>query len=290
MTDKKNSPLRCRMIEDMTIRNLADNTQRTYVNQIKYFSQFLGHSPAKATNEDVRRYQLHMAQSGFSLSTRTIAVAALKFFFNVTLQRRDIGDYIPTPRGESRLPNVLSQDEVALLLDAAPGPKALAALSAAYGAGLRASEVVHLKLSDIDGDRKLIRVEHGKGRKERYVMLSPHLRKVLLDWWRVYRSRGWLFSGRNPVNPLSTRTLNYYCRVAAKKAGFNKMVSTHMLRHSFATHLMEQGVDIRIIQTLLGHKNINTTTIYTRVASRIIGKVESPLDLLVSARRKVKPS
>jgi len=239
MTDKKISALRRRMSEDMTIRNLAENTQRSYINQIRYFARFLGYSPDRATNEDVRRYQLHMAASGYSSSTRNIAAGALKFLFNTTLGRKDIGDFIPNPRPDQTLPSILSQDEVTLLLDAAPHQKARAALSVAYGAGLRACEVVSLKRSDIDGDRMLIRVEHGKGSKERYVMLSPHLREILRKYWKISRPRGWLFPGRTPVNPLSTRTMSYYCRVAAKNAGFNKLVYTHMLRHSFATHLLE---------------------------------------------------
>lgn len=290
MTDKKISPLRRRMIEDMTIRNLADSTQTSYVNQMKKFAQFLGHSLDTATNEDVRRYQLHMAKSGYSISSRCIAVAALRFFFNITLERYDIGYLIPSPRRKCRLPRVLSQKEVARLLDAAPTQKARAAMSVAYGAGLRASEIVHLKVADIDGDRKLIRVHQGKGGKDRYVMLSPHLRKILLMWWMSFQTHDWLFPGRKPGTHLSKRGLSFYCASSAKAAKLGKSVSPHMLRHSFATHLLEQGVDIRIIQTLLGHSKIETTTIYTKVAAHVIQKIESPLDLLALVKDKRKPS
>lgn len=289
MTNKAISPLRQRMIEDMTIRNFAAKTQKDYIRHVKNFSVFFGRSPDNATSEDIRGYQLHMMADGASVHTMLGAVSALKFFFNNTLGRRDIGNFIPAPREIRKLPVVLSQEEVARLLDFAPGLKARAALSVAYGAGLRASEVVSLKLSDIDGNRMVIRVEQGKGRKDRYVMLSSHLREVLLSWWRVSRTRGWLFPGQNPVNPLTTRQLNRLCHMAATAAELGKSVSPHMLRHSFATHLLEQGVDIRVIQALLGHKNINTTTIYTQVATRVIREVKSPLeDLMLLKKKKAK--
>ena len=277
---QKMSPLRQRMIEDMTIRGLTEKTQKQYIRPIKNFTIFFCRSPDQADGEDVRRYQLPIAKTGVTPATRSGAVSALKFFFNKTLGRRDIGELIPVPREYRKLPAVLSQNEVARLLDAAPGIKAQAALSVAYGAGLRASEVVQLKLSDIDGDRKVIRVEQGKGGKDRYVMLSPQLREVLLKWWQVSRSRGWLFPGQNPVNPLTARQLRRLCHMAGDMAGIDKRVTPHMLRHSFATHLLEQGVDIRVIQVLLGHKNIRTTTIYAQVATRVIGEVESPLESL----------
>jgi len=227
-----------------------------------------------------------MKANGASVTTMAGAVSALKFFFNQTLGRRDIGNLIPTPREIRKLPVVLSQEEVAGLLECAPGLKAQAALSVAYGAGLRSSEVVSLKIDDIDRDRQIIRVEQGKGNKDRLVMLSPHLREVLRAWWMISRSRGWLFPGQNPVNPMTARQLNRYCQTAKTAAEINKRVSPRTLRHSFATHLLEQGVDIRVIQTLLGHKNINTTTIYTQVATRIIKEVTSPLENLTLVRMR----
>ena len=289
MTDKTISPLRRRMIEDMTIRGLADKTQQGYIRHIRNFSIFFGRSPDQATSEDVRRYQLHLRTSGASVNTMAGAVSALKFFFNQTLGRHDIGNLIPTPREIRKLPVVLSEEEVERLLNCAPGLKAQAALSVAYGAGLRALEVVSLKVGDIDGDRKIIRVDQGKGNKDRLVMLSPHLHEVLRAWWMISRSRGWLFPGQNPVNHTTARQLISYCHMATSAAKIKKSVSPRTLRHSFATHLLEQGVDIRVIQTLLGHKNINTTTIYTQVATRIIKEVRSPLENLSLVQMRRKP-
>ncbi len=288
MTDKAISPLRQRMIEDMTIRNFAAKTQKDYIRHVKSFSVFFGRSPDKATTEDIRRYQLHMKGDGVSVHTMAGAVSALRFFFNNTLQRGDIANLIPTPREIRKLPVVLSQEEVARLLVCAPGLKAQAALSVAYGAGLRASEVVSLKVYDIDSQRMIIRVEQGKGNKDRLVMLSPHLLDVLRAWWMISRSRGWLFPGQDPVKPMTARNLRRHCCTAAQAAEIDKRVSPRTLRHSFATHLLEQGVDIRVIQVLLGHKNINTTTIYTQVAARIIKQVKSPLEdlTLVPMRRR----
>jgi len=289
MTNKAISPLRRRMIEDMTIRGLADKTQTGYIRHIKNFSIFFGRSPDQATSEDVRLYQLHLKMSGASVNTMAGAVSALKFFFNQTLGRHDIGNLIPTPREVRKLPVVLSEEEVERLLNCAPGLKAQAALSVAYGAGLRSLEVVSLKVGDIDGDRKIIRVEQGKGNKDRLVMLSPHLHEVLRAWWMISRSRGWLFPGQDPVKHMTARNLNRYCHAAKTAADINKRLSPHTLRHSFATHLLEQGVDIRVIQTLLGHKNINTTTIYTQVATRIIKEVRSPLENLSLVQMRRKP-
>jgi len=286
MTDKAISPLRRRMIEDMSIRNFAANTQKDYIRHVKNFSVFFGRSPDQATAEDIRCYQLHMKANGASVTTMAGAVSALKFFFNNTLHRRDIANLIPTPREIRKLPVVLSQEDVTRLLECAPGLKAQAALSVAYGAGLRSSEVVSLKISDIDSDRMIIRVEQGKGNKDRLVMLSPHLRDVLRAWWMISRSRGWVFPGQDPVKHMTARNLHRYCRTAMQAAEINKRVSPRTLRHSFATHLLEQGVDIRVIQALLGHKNINTTTIYTQVATRIIKEVKSPLENLPLVRMR----
>jgi site-specific recombinase XerD len=179
---------------------------------------------------------------------------------------------------------------VARLLDAAPGLKYKAALSVAYGAGLRANEVISLKVSDINSKRMLIRVEQGKGRKDRYVMLSPHLLNLLRAWWKAARPRGWLFPGRDPAQPMTTRQLNRACHAAAQMAEINKRVSLHTLRHSFATHLLEQNIDVRVIQVLLGHAKLDTTALYTRVATKTISEVMSPLEHIALKPKEIRPA
>jgi len=268
MTDEAMSPLRRRMIEDMTIRKFAPKTQHDYLQRVKNFAAFLGRSPDTASFEDVRRYQLHLTTSGVGVPTLNQAVSTLRFFFRVTLKRHDILEHTHFIREPRKLPVVLSPEEVARLLDAAPGLKYKAALSVAYGAGLRAAEVVSLKVNDIDSERMVIRVEQGKGRKDRYVMLSPHLLQLLRAWWKAARPQGWLFPGRDRVQPMTTRQLNRACHAAAQMAEIDKNVSLHTLRHSFATHLLEQNIDVRVIQVLLGHAKLDTTALYTRVATR----------------------
>ena len=286
MSDAPVSPLRRRMIEDMTIRKFVPTTQQGYIRAVKSFSAFLGASPDRASFEDLRRYQLHLAERGASAPIINHALTALRFLFMVTLRRPDVVAELPFVREPRKLPVVLGPEEVARLLAAAPGPKYKAALGVAYGAGLRASEVVSLKVSDIDSTRMVIRVEQGKGRKDRYVMLSPHLLDLLRAWWKVGRPQGWLFPGQNRVNPLTTRQLNRACHAAARMAEIDKTVSMHTLRHSFATHLLEQKTDIRVIQVLLGHKKLDTTALYTRVALKTIGSIASPLETLAAT---VKP-
>jgi site-specific recombinase XerD len=286
MTEAPVSPLRRRMIEDMTMRKFAPRTQEGYIRAVKGFSAFLGASPEKATFEDLRRYQLHLVASHAGVPTINHAVTALRFLFTVTLRKPEVVGRVPFIREPRRLPVVLSPEEVARLLDAAPGLKYKAALSVACGAGLRASEVISLKVGDIDSTRMVIRVEQGKGRKDRYVMLSPYLLELLRAWWREARPRGWLFPGRDPVQPLTTRQLNRACHAAAQMAEIGKPVSLHTLRHSFATHLLEQKTDIRVIQVLLGHKKLDTTALYTRVALKSLGEITSPLEHLVPT---VKP-
>ncbi len=286
MTDKAISPLRRRMIEDMTIRKFAPKTQASYIRAVRNFTVFLGRSPDQASAEDLRRYQLHLASSGIAVPSQNATVTALRFFFAVTLGRSEATDRMPFVREPRKLPVVLSPEEVARFLEAAPGLKYRAALSVAYGAGLRAAEVVSLKVSDIDSTRMVIRVEQGKGRKDRYVMLSEHLLELLRAYWKAARPRGWLFPGQNRVNPLTTRQLNRACHAAAAVAGIDKRVSLHTLRHSFATHLLEQKVDIRVIQVLLGHKKLDTTALYSQVATRTIREVRSPLEQLAMT---VKP-
>jgi site-specific recombinase XerD len=280
MTNENISLLRRRMAGDMTIRGFTPSTQRGYLAAVENFTAFLGRSPDGATAEDLRRYQLHMRSSGASATTMNAAVSALRFFFTVTLGRDDARVGMTTVREPRKLPVVLSPEEVARLLDAAPGLKYRAAFSVAYGAGLRASEVVSLKLADIDSSRMVIRVEQGKGRKDRYAMLSEHLLHLLRTYWKASRPQGWLFPGQNPVNPLTTRQLRRAFDGAKAAARIDKRVSLHTLRHCFATHLLEQKVDIRVIQVLLGHSKLDTTARYSQVASTTLRAVKSPLEHL----------
>jgi len=274
------------MLDDMVMRGLREETQRDYIRFVRSFAAFLGRSPDTATAEDVRRFQVHQAETGVQPPTVNGSVSALRFLFTVTLDRPDLSRRLVLVRQPRKLPAVLSVQEVGRLLEAAPGPKHKAALGTAYGAGLRVSEVVALKVGDIDSTRMLIRVEQGKGRKDRNAMLSPQLLALLRQWWREGKRRGvmlpegWLFPGRNCLEPLSTRQLNRAVHEAAETAGIKKRVSPHTLRHSFATHLLEQDVDIRVIQVLLGHSKLDTTALYARVATKTIRAVTSPLEHL----------
>jgi integrase/recombinase XerD len=290
------SALRARMIEDMIVRGFTEKTRNDYIRNVRAFAAFIGRSPGTATAEDLRRFQLHQRQSGMQPPGINSAVSALRFFFTVTLDRPDLARRLTVVRQPRRLPGVLSAEEIVLLLQAAPGSKYKAALATAYGAGLRVSEVVALKAGDVDSQRMLLRVERGKGRKDRYAMLSPQLLEVLRAWWREGRRLGsllpggWLFPGRNPIEPLSTRQLNRAVHAAAEAAGIKKRVSPHTLRHSFATHLLEQDTDIRVIQVLLGHAKLDTTALYTRVANTTIRSVTSPLDRLAPlATQRARP-
>jgi len=293
MTEKAISLLRQRLVEDMTIRRLGPKTQHDYIRHVKSFADFLGRSPDKATAEDVHRYQLRLASIGTTVPTVNANASALRFFFKVTLKRSDLADEVVSAREPRRLPIVLSPEEVGRLLTSATNIKHKALLSLAYATGLRASEVVSLKLTDIDRERMVIRVEQGKGKKDRYVMLSPNLLELLREWWRAARKKGWMPPGQPWLFPsyrgrhTSGRQLHRIVRLAAGRAGIIKCVGVHTLRHSFATHLLEQKTDIRVIQALLGHKKLDTTALYTRVAIKAIGEVTSPLDLLLT---EVKPS
>ncbi len=280
MPHKPISPLRQRLIDDMTARRYGEKVQKAYVRHVRTFTAFLGRSPDTATSEDLRRFQLHMAQQQISAGSINAAIAALRFFFTVTLERPDLVRPLTTVNKPRRAPVVLSKEEVARLLEAAPSLKYKAALSVAYGAGLRVSEVANLKVSDIDSQRMTLRVEQGKGQRDRYVMLSAQLLELLRDWWRAARPPVWLFPGQNPINPITPRQLNRAVTAAKDLAGIAKRISPHTLRHSFATHLLEQGVDIRVIQVLLGHAKLETTALYTRVAVNTVRDIKSPLERL----------
>ena len=289
MTDEYISPLRRRMIEDMTVRNFAPKTQHDYIRAVTKLARFLGRSPDTATAEDLRRFQLHLTENRVGAPTINFTVTVLRFFFTITLDRADAIKhltFVPEPR---KIPVVLSLEEVARLLEAAPGPKYKAALAAAYGAGLRVSEVATLKVSDIDSERMMLRVEQGKGHKDRHAMLAPQLLELLRDWWRIARPQVWLFPGQNPVNPMTTRQINRACHAAADMARITKRVSPHTLRHSFATHLLEQNTDIRMIQVLLGHAKLETTALYTHIATNTIRAVMSPLERLSLKPKKDEP-
>src|ERR1700692_4451242 len=274
------SPLRRRMIEDMTVRNLSPATQRSYVHAVLKFSRYFGRSPDRLGVEDVRTFQVQLGATGISWPALNQTVCALRFFYGVTLGHREIPERIPYAREPRKLPVVLSADEVIRFLEAVPSLKTRAALTTAYAAGLRASEAVGVKVADIDSGRMLIRVEHGKGGKDRYVMLSAQLLGILRTYWRLARPHHWLFPGRDETKLIDVQVLHAACRSARAAAGLAKHATVHTLRHSFATHLLEAGTDIRIIQVLLGHNNLSTTARYTQVATHTIRATQSPLDRL----------
>jgi len=288
MTHKNQSisPLRQRMIEDMTLRKLSPKTQTAYLRAVKNFTHFLKRPPDTASAEDLRRYQLHRVKQGISSGNLNATITGLTFFFETTLERPEATTKLRHVYEPRKLPVILSLEEVTRLLQAAGGPKYQAALGVAYGAGLRANEIVHLTASDIDSQRMVIRVEQGKGKRDRYAMLSPTLLALLRAWWRhahLHRqllSGGWLFPGQNPVNPLSTRLLNRAFHFACKAAEIDKAVSLHSLRHAFATHLLEHHEDIRVIQVLLGHKKLENTAHYSQVAAKLLREVKGPLEYL----------
>jgi len=278
------SPLRQRMLDDMRMRRFAEHTQEGYIRAVRKLATFLGRSPHTAAAEDLRRFQLHLVDTGTGPVTINATLTGLKFFFDITLGRPELMlkmTHVAVPR---KLPVILSPEEVGRLIAAAPNLKHQAAMSVAYGAGLRVSEVVSLKVGDVDGERMTLRVEQGKGRKDRYAMLSPVLLERLRAWWRLghaqgkIRHGGWLFPGLDPTDHVTARQLNRAVHLAAATAGIDKRITPHGLRHAFATHLLEQKVDIRVIQVLLGHKRLDTTTLYAAVATDLLRRVISPLD------------
>ena len=299
MSDKPISPLRQRMIDDMNARKLGAHSQRSHISSCKRFAAFLKRSPDTATPDDVRRFQLHLAETGMSICNRNRIMTGVKFLFRITLRRPDLAAEIYHLREPQKIPQVMSQDETRRLLAVATSLKARTLLSLGYGCGLRAGEVVRLKVKHIDRAQNIIRVEQSKGRKDRNVMLSAEMLDLLRQWWKVRPSRHdagtpmeerWLFPGAKRGKTMSTRQLNRLFHEAADAAGIKKGVTLHALRHSFATHLLEHGTDIRKIQALLGHDKLDTTARYTRVATGMIAGIESPLDLLSRPRKRPKKS
>jgi len=285
-TTKPITPLRQRMLDDMRMRKLSPKTQASYIRVVKRFAGFLGRSPDTASAEDLRRYQLYLVDHGISSISLNATLTGLKFLFETTLDRPELLKKMHPVHEPRKLPVVLSREEVARLLAAVDNLKHQTALAVAYGAGLRASEVVSLKVNDIDSQRMTLRIEQGKGSKDRYAMLSPVLLERLRAWWKFAHAQGkmlqggWLFPGLDPIDPLSTRQLTRAVHAAAEAAGIDKRVSMHTLRHSFATHLLEQKVDIRGIQVLLGHKKLETTAMYAQVATDVLREVVSPIETL----------
>jgi site-specific recombinase XerD len=294
MTTKAITPLRQRMIEDMNARKLCAGTQRGHIRACKRFAAFLKRSPETATFEDIRRFQLHLADTGVSICTRNVIMTGVRFLFRVTLRRLDLAAEIYHLRAPQKIPQIVSADEARRLLAVASSLRARVMLSLCYGCGLRAGEVVRLKVKHIDSAQKIIRIEQSKGRKDRNVMLSPEMLDLLRQWWKArvaFDSRTpiqerWLFPGRRPGQPMTCRQLSRLFHEAANGAGIKKSVTLHALRHSFATHLLERGTDIRVIQALLGHDKLDTTARYTRVATGMIANIKSPLDLLGQPRKK----
>lgn len=294
------SPLRKRMIEDMNARKLCTGTQRAHIRSCKRFAAFLNRSPQTATFDDIRLFQLHLAETGVSICTRNCIMTGLRFLFRVTLRRLDLVAEIYHLRQPQTIPLVISADEAKRLLAVTDSLKARVLLSLSYGCGLRAGEVVRLKAKHIDSAQRIIRIEQSKGRKDRNVMLSPEMLDLLRKWWKVRPSRydaglsvqeRWLFPSRKtPGKPMTTRHLNRIFHETAEAAGIRKNVTLHALRHSFATHLLERGVDIRFIQALLGHDKLETTARYTKVATGMIANIKSPLDMLSQPVKKAKKS
>lgn len=280
-TARKVSPLRQRMIDDMTVRNLAPNTMTAYLKQVSYFSQHFGRSPARLGPEEIRSYQIYLAkEKEASVSTRTVAVSALRFLYTVTLKQDQVIEMIPAPKNESRLPVILSSGEVLRLLEAAPSFTHHVIFSTMYGTGMRISEALHLRIPNLDSQRMIIQIEQGKGRKDRYVPLSPKLLELLRTYWRKERPQEWLFPGQDPHQPLGRKAVADAVKRASERAGLTKELSPHSFRHAYAVHLLEAGTDVRTIQLLLGHRSLATTARYLRLATTKVCATTSPLDLL----------
>jgi integrase/recombinase XerD len=290
------SPLRQRMIDDMNARKLGQNTQRNHIVACKRFAAFLQRSPDTATPDDVRAFMLHLAGNGTSIGRRNQIMTGVRFLFRVTLRRHDLAAEIFHIKQPQTLPNTMSQQEAKRLLVTAEKLKVRVMLALGYGCGLRAGEICRIKAGDIDSQQNIIRVVQSKGRKDRHVMLPPEVLDLLRQWWKVRPSRRdegipprerWMFPGYKKGRPLTTRQLNRLFHEAADEAGLKKPLNLRSLRHSFATHLLERGTDIRLIQAVLGHEKLDTTARYTRVATGRIAAIESPISQ-VSGMQKPK--
>ena len=278
---RKVSPLRQRMIEDMTVRNLAPNTMLCYLKQISYLARYFGRSPERLGPEEIREYQLYLAQDrGVSVNSRLVATTALRFLYGVTLKRDRFIELLPTPRKEHRLPVIHSPAEVLRFLQAAPSFSHHVIFSTMYGTGMRVSEVLHLQARHIDSQRMMIRIEQSKGNRDRDVQLSAKLLELLRSYWRKVRPQEWLFPGQLPHQPLSREAVGQAVALAARRADLRKDPSPHSLRHAFAVHLLEAGTDLRKIQLLLGHRSLATTARYLYLATSTVCAITSPLDLL----------
>ena len=279
------TPLRQRMSDDMQVRNLAPHTQRAYLQQVSQFARHFGKSPDLLGPDDIRAYQLHLARDRrLSASSILVAVAAIRFLYKVTLRRDwDLDEVIPPCRKPQKLPVIMSPEEVSRFFDAVDSLKHRTILTVCYAAGLRVSEAVRLTPDAIDSQRMVIRVEAGKGRKDRYVMLSPRLLDILRAYWRKVRPQGWLFPGDLPGQPISTAAVENVCRQTRDRAAITKPVTPHSLRHAFAVHLLESGTDVRTIQLLLGHRSLSTTARYLRIATSRVCATTSPLEFLQPA-------
>ena len=274
--------LRQRMTEDMQVRNLALNTQTSYLRQVSLFARHFNKSPEALGPEDIRTYQVYLTnEKDLATSSILVAVSALRFVFNVSLKRNwNLDDVIPTAKKPQKLPVVMSPEQVLHFLACVASILHRMILTVCYAAGLRISEAVHLKPADIDSQRMVIRVEQGKGQKDRYVMLSPKLLESLRSYWRDMHPKVWLFEGEVPGYPVSAHTVEQACQKAHQIAGIRKPVTPHSFRHAFAVHLLEAGTDIRTIQLLLGHRSLATTARYLRIATSKVCSTSSPLDLL----------
>ena len=276
------TPLRQRMLEDLQLRNLSPLTQRAYVEHVSRFARHFGRSPAVLGPEEIRAYQIYLTNDKqLAPASIGIAVAALRFLYKVTLHKTwSVDDVIPAPKTPHTLPVGLSPAEVVQCLDWVKSPKHRTILTTCYAAGLRISEAVHLTIPAIDSQRMVLRVDQGKGRTDRYVMLSPRLLEIVRDWWRVSRSRPWLFPGDRPGRPITTHSVTKACRQAHRRSRMAKPITPHSLRHAFAVHLLEAGTDVRTIQLLLGHRSLATTARYLCIATTTVCATASPLDLL----------
>jgi integrase/recombinase XerD len=276
------TPIRQRMTEDMQVRNLALNTQMSYVQQVSLFARHFNKSPDQLGPEDIRAYQVYLTnEKKLAPGSILIAVAALRFLYKVSLKKDwTFEDVIPAPKKPQKLPIVLSPEEVLQFLECVGSTKHRAILTTCYAAGLRISEAVRLKPTDVDSQRMVIRVDQGKGRKDRYVMLSPKLLDTLRSYWRAIQPKGWLFDGDVPGQPISTSAVELACQKARRLSGIGKPITPHSMRHAFAVHLLESGTDVRTIQLLLGHRSLATTARYLRIATSKVCSTSSPLDLL----------